>query len=366
MKTERKIRVAMISRPNLFQVIGGDSIQVKKTAEALMQLFPCEISLQPDIPINKTNFDLIHFFNVICPEDILGHLKKDHPPYAISTIYVDYREYDKYHRKDIVGTLSQFLSKNQIEYIKTFAKFLLKKEKVSSYKYFFSGHQSSIKRILSNAAILLPNSENEYKRLIRDFPIEKPYLVVPNAIDPKLFNAGRSNERNIVLCVGRIEGNKNQLNLIKAINGTPFKLVLIGAPAPNQKSYYQQCYKEAGENIQFIDFLPQEKLLEYYRKARVHVLPSWFETTGLSSLEAAAMGCNIVVGDRGDVRDYFGEFAEYCEPGDIQSIKSAIKNAWDKIPDPAFTTKIIQEYNWEKTAQKTWEAYQIILNKNAQ
>jgi len=38
-----------------------------------------------------------------------------------------------------------------------------------------------------------------------------------------------------VLCIARIEGIKNQLNLIKALNDTEFNVLLIGSHAPNQK-----------------------------------------------------------------------------------------------------------------------------------
>ncbi|MBK7308934.1 MAG: glycosyltransferase [Chitinophagaceae bacterium] len=57
--------------------------------------------------------------------------------------------------------------------------------------------------------------------------------------------------------------------------------------------------KEAAGNIVFAGRLTQTALANYYARARVHVLPSWFETCGLSSLEAAAMGCNIVITARG-------------------------------------------------------------------
>jgi hypothetical protein len=39
--------------------------------------------------------------------------------------------------------------------------------------------------------------------------------------------------RDCILCVARIEGRKSQLNLVKAVRNLPYKLVLIGKPAPN-------------------------------------------------------------------------------------------------------------------------------------
>lgn len=48
-------------------------------------------------------------------------------------------------------------------------------------------------------------------------------------------------------------------------------------------------------NIQYIESVENSKLYQLYKVCKVSVLPSWFETPGLVSLEAAAMGCNIVV-----------------------------------------------------------------------
>jgi glycosyltransferase involved in cell wall biosynthesis len=100
------------------------------------------------------------------------------------------------------------------------------------------------------------------------------------------------------------------------LNNSKYTLLLVGSPAPNQKSYYNECRRIAAENIFFYDHVPQEELISYYKRAKVHALPSWFETCGLSSLEAAAMGCNVMITDKGYTREYFGNDAFYCEPGD--------------------------------------------------
>lgn len=358
------LKIVMIARPNLFSVTGGDTIQVKETANALRQL-GVEVDIIVNGDVNYSRYDLLHFFNVITPEDILGHIRRTNKPFVVSTIYVNYREYDRYHRGGTIGYLSRFLSRDGIEYVKTTGKFLLKGEKVSTPLFFIKGHRRSIQYILTRASFLLPNSENEYRRLVADYGISKPYRVIPNAINPELFKPTHHLERNIVLCVARIEGQKNQLNVIRALNGAPYRVVFIGAAAPNQLDYYRQCLEEAADNITFIDFIPQAQLLQYYNAARVHVLASWFETTGLSNLEAGAMRCQLVAGDRGDVRDYLGNEAFYCEPGNLASIRSAVDKAWNAEESSALSEKIRQNYIWPKTAAATLNAYLSVLNFSA-
>lgn len=360
MSSKNNIRVALIARPNLFTVIGGDTIQVKETSEALRKVgVETEIVLEKEIDYYK--FDLLHFFNVITPEDIIAHVLKSPTPYVLSTIYVSYREYDKYHRKGLLGFISKILPRDTIEYLKTLAKYILRKEEVSTVKFFFIGHKRAIKKIIANAQLLLPNSNSEYRRLSRDYNISKNFKVIPNAIKKNLFVEDPKIERDIVLCVARIEGQKNQLNIIKALNNTKYSVYFIGSPAPNQIDYYKDCLAMAEKNIHFINFIPQTELVNYYNRAKVHILASWFETTGLSNLEAAAMGCNLVVGDRGDVRDYLGNEVFYCEPGDINSIKLSVDKAWNSSKNLSLQKKVLTDYVWEKTAEKTLEAYKFVL-----
>jgi glycosyltransferase involved in cell wall biosynthesis len=188
--------------------------------------------------------------------------------------------------------------------------------------------------------------------------------VVPNGLDSKTFNHSVTTKKHFdqqfinqfndaVICVGRIEARKNQLNLIKALSRTKYKLFLIGKKSVNQDSYFQECKRAAESNVKFIEFVPQDILALIYEKARVSVLPSWFETTGLVSLEALAMGCNVVVTAYGDTRDYFQGIAEFCDPASPESILDAIEVAYNKEL-PLFDAA---NFSWDYVARKTYEAY---------
>ena len=168
-------------------------------------------------------------------------------------------------------------------------------------------------------------------------------------------------DEHLILCVARIEGRKNQLNLIRALFNTSYRLILIGAGAPIKRIIMNNADKPPLRIFEFIDFLEQESLLDYYRKARVHVLPSWFETTGLSSLEAAAMGCNIVITRKGRYHEYFKDFAYYCDPESPDSIFQAIEQAASDSIRPGLAGLVRKQYIWEEAAKKTQEAYNEIL-----
>lgn len=357
------MRVLFISRSTLYESPGGDTVQILKTAEYLRKL-----NVEVEIGLCNQNFDyksydLVHFFNIIRPADIIYHLRKA-PKTVISTIYVDYTETEK----NTAGFFRYFLinafGSDRIEYLKAVAKHLLGKERIISKEYIYWGHKKSVKYILSNVSAVLPNSFSELNRL------DKAYKIPEKVLKFKIVNAIEVSSKDIVpnakykgaiICVGRVERRKNQLNLIRAMKNIEIPCYIIGKPSLNDLKYYEKCKAEAGENVFFIDHLPQNEIYGIMKAAAVHVLPSWFETTGLVSLEAAYLGCKIVITDKGDQKEYFEDYAFYCEPNKVDTIKNAILQAVQSPFNDGFKVKISSDYTWENTALQTKNVYLKVL-----
>lgn len=359
------MKVAFISRSTLFSGKGGDTIQLVKTAEYLRRHGVTVDIFKSSDRIDYGAYDILHGFNVIRPADLVKHFGRFKKAKVLSTIYVDYADFEKKARQGFAGKLFYGISPDCAEYIKTCARWIRNGERNFSLRYLFAGHRRSVQRLISLSDLLLPNSESEYRRLVGSYGIERPYAVIPNGIDPMVFKKEydiSNKQANLVICVARIDAIKNQLNLIRAVTGTGYELIVIGKPAPNHLGYYEQCKAEAGNNVRFVPELEQSELISYYLKAKVHAMPSWFETTGLSSLEAVAMGCNVVITPRGDTREYFGDHAFYCEPHDVGSISQAIEQAAQAGFDDAFRQQVYLHYTWQKTAETTLAAYHTLAD----
>jgi glycosyltransferase involved in cell wall biosynthesis len=358
------MRVALITRSTLFTARGGDTIQLLETNKHLNESgIRTEIILADKKP-DYNQYDLLHFFNITRPADILRHIERSSTPYVLSPIWIDYTEYDKFHRKGWTAPFFKFFPGNNNEYLKIIARGLAGKDIFPGISYLRKGQQKSIIAILKNCSALLTGSEEEYQVIKKKFGPVQLQINVPLGIDPLRFKPSETipKEKDLVICVARIEGIKNQLTLIKALNNSNYRLLLIGAAAPNQSSYYQACKKIAAGNISFIDHLPQEELLQYYQKAKVHVLPGWYENCGLASLEAAAMKCNIVSTMNGFTSSYLAEDAFYCDPASLSSIYAAVDKAAKKETTSVLSEKIRCSYTWQKTANQTAEAYKSILH----
>lgn len=358
------MRVAFITRSTLHTVPGGDTVQIMQTAKYLAGYgIDADICLTNE-KIDYRRYDLIHFTNIIRPSDILCHIEQTKTPFVLSPFLIDYSEYDRYYRKGMSGIILRQFSANMNEYAKTFGRWLNGRDVLQSKSYLWKGQRKSVREILRKAAMILPNSEAENKKLREVFEVDQDYSVVHFGVDPLVFHTDEkiAKDEKMVVCAARIEGIKNQLNLIKALNNTAYTLLLIGSPAPNQKNYYEKCRKIAAKNIIFQDRIPQHELLHFYKKAKVHALPSWFETCGLSSLEAAAMGCNVTITDKGYTREYFGDDAFYCEPGDPGSIYDQIERASMADCRTSLQRKVLCNYTWQKAAAITSEAYKKVIS----
>jgi hypothetical protein len=117
--------------------------------------------------------------------------------------------------------------------------------------------------------------------------------------------------------------------------------------------------------VTFLDSLPREELASAYAAAKVHALPGWFETPGLSTLEAAAAGCNIVTTDRGTAREYFGDLAWYCDPRLVESIRSAVLAAYQAPRADRLRELVRERYSWPRAAESTLEGYRLALALHA-
>lgn len=364
----------MVNRPDALTRPGGDTVQMLKTKEALEKLgVSVEIAIGPQTPDFYASFDLVHIFNVQTYNFSLAEArkaKKAGRPIVLSPIFWDFWDLQSV----VEGTA--YWSPKWGAVRKLFG-WNLTKALRKGYWFFYKSRQVyyKIKLLLKMADVLLPNSKAEMDLLRRQFHLGSGtvFEVVPNAVDTDLFNPYQDlslptklaelgiESGQYVLEVARIEPCKNQLALIEATEQLGLPLVLIGAEA--DKAYVRECKKAAdGYPVYFLGPIPHEQLPAYYYHAKVHALPSWRETPGLASLEAAAMGCNIVTTYIGSAREYFGNSAWYCDPFDQESIVTAVGKAYAGERSERLQKRVRELYSWYKAAQFTLLGYEKVIS----
>lgn len=334
---------------------------MRETARALRTLgLSVDEVFGPQAVERMREYDIVHLFNLQTPEFSHGEAvkaKEAGRKLALSTIYWDFGAELLTTQSRIWRRISGFLGHS--------VALRLAQRRVESVA---KADRAQMRSILENADIWLPNSHAEISHLQRLSSMRKPIQVVPNGIDAKRFDPFRrwdlpewAKERGIgsrdyVLVAARIDVHKNQVPFCLAMQGFHRPVVLIGKAA--DPALVEEC-EQAGA----IYAGPQsgDELVRAFAHAKVHALPSFRETPGLASLEAAAMGCAIVSTTEGSAEEYLRGEAHYCEPKSLTSMREEVEEAWKQGAPPHLSSRIRDEYTWDAAAQKTLEAYERIL-----
>ena len=372
------MKVLMQSRKNFFELRGGDTVQLEKTKMELEKL-GVEVDFSLDFEPDLSSYDLVHLSNVTRIQETYLHVKnakKQGKPIVLSTIYWPMDEFERLGQVGIRKFINSHVKIDTEEKIKAIARYLKDKNSRNdaTRNLWKIGYTKMQKYVVDNVDYFLPNSEMEMDEFCKSFGVEKDrYKVIPNAIDADIARKQDEVEipkefekyRNAIICVGRIEPRKNQLSLVKALDKSNYKLILVGAVSDNQKGYFNEIKEimDRNPNFYYIPKIENSKLYQLYKVCKVSTLPSWLDTPGLVSLEAAAMGCNLAISSKGSTTEYFINMAEYCLPDDINGIRSAIDRAYAKPQNDKLKNRIFENYTWEIAGQKTLEAYKTILDE---
>jgi glycosyltransferase involved in cell wall biosynthesis len=231
---------------------------------------------------------------------------------------------------------------------------------------------NEINHFLRIADHILPNSRKECAQLSNFFNISYDrFTPIVNGVDkiffelenPFLFKKTFNLSAPFVLCMGNIEARKNQLLLIAALAGTGLHLVLAGQE--REMEYAEKCRAQADATVHFVGELEHGSSLQRsaYAAAELLCLPSTLETPGLAALEAAATGCRLALTREGCTEEYFGTFATYCDPENVESIRLAIQIAMAKPRSATLPNFIRENYTWTRAAEQIISVYRSILNK---
>lgn len=316
---EIKLKIAATTHRNALGVLGGGEVQLFESVRALYEK---GVSCLVGIGTIPGEGELTHVYSLHV-EEINDNLISQGRPYVLSPIYWD--------RAELAWVAPRLIS--AVARAETLADireaYSSIKSQVEVQKAGFVTELSEAQRALvRGAAVILPNALCEAEKLQHSMGEDLPTVkVIPNAISPATTMQPFDGlpESPFILCVGRVEANKNQLSLILACRMLSMPVVLIGNQPDPQ--YVNLCQRVGGPDCFFLGSKSRSEVVFAMRAAAAHCLPSFGETPGLVNLEAALQGCPIVCSNRGAEREYFADSAHYCDPLDLESIAQGIQLA---------------------------------------
>lgn len=383
------IKIIFFVRNDFYSQFGGDTVQVEKTRQFLLQKFNLDIKIICDngnVNIDE-DFDILHVWGINASpflDKILENAKKNKKKIILSSIYwdVSHSLFLKYFIGPVLNNnLFPFLEKcNKLfEYLIMIpvAAIVPKYRKKTCYicgsKKFKKYRRSSI----SASDYIIPNSDEEGELLCKDIgldykKIENKFIPIPNAVDVSKLNFECTEKilpelNNFVIEAAGIEPLKNQLSIVKALmNKKDIPIVFAGA-VRNEK-YYNEIKKLAEKrgNVYFTGKIDEKQLFDLYKRAHVHVLASFRESPGLSTLEALICGSQIVVSNEKFCPIKYYKFDKYgfvCNPYDVNSIRNSILNAYNNPKDISLPDDYIKFFSYENAANMTYNVYERVLGE---
>jgi glycosyltransferase involved in cell wall biosynthesis len=349
-----EIAVLFAVRGDLTAWPGGDTVQIEGTAGALRNR-GVHVTVTSSTRIDPAGFDCVHLWHLERVHENFVHLRRAVAagvPVVLSPIYWP----PGGRPRPGEGRLRSW--REEVKNIVRLFTAGTGDERRAVSAAVRHGWAACRQEIVEQAAVLLPNSQAEAGILAEEFPGQRLIRVVPNAVDVTRCLAARSNGRRAgVLCVGHFDPRKNQHGLVEALRGTDIHVTFVGEGRRRHRAYYRRCRRRAAGRHRFLGVRPAETVRSLLGAARVHVCPSRFETPGLVNLEAAVLGCAIVVPDCPPVREYFGAAAHYFRPHDRESLRQAVTAALASAPDPELAARLAARCTWEHAAARTHEAY---------
>ena len=210
-------------------------------------------------------------------------------------------------------------------------------------------------------------------------------LFLPNGVDVALFEPKPSDHPTIrpsdhptILCVARIDRQKNQMALVEALARDPRLAVRLVGPA-TEPDYLEALRARAAElgaadRLSVAGALPpgSPELAAEYRAADVFALPSRHEPFGIVVLEAWAAGLPVVasnVGGLGRLCAAHPGAALVFDPADPSALSAALSRV---LADPALAASLAaagraaaRDYDWTALAARLSDFYATLPGRPA-
>ena len=202
----------------------------------------------------------------------------------------------------------------------------------------------------------------------------KHVMYLPNGVDTALFEKAREardcSSSLAVLCVARIDRQKNQMMLVEWLSRHPGASVRLVGPVtqPDYRAEIERRAEELGVagRVSFSGALKpgSEELVSEYAKADVFVLPSRHEPFGIVVLEAWAAGLPVVASDVGGLGRLCAAHpgaALAFTPGDMESMDGALRRVAAEPELRASLSKAGRKaaagYDWSVLADRLVDFY---------
>lgn len=203
---------------------------------------------------------------------------------------------------------------------------------------------------------------------------EERIKVIPNGVDLSRFHPMNIDKiPNSILYVGRLDKRKGIDFLVKTIplikkEIPEIKLFIVGKGKLRKPLEKFIHFHHLESNIQFLGFIPDRELPQWYNKAEITVIPSVFEGFGITAIESMACGTPVIATKVDGLKDVIddGKTGFLIAPSNKEELSNTIirilKN--EKLRDKIIKNgkkEILDRFKWNKIIGEILGIYQTVI-----
>ncbi len=236
----------------------------------------------------------------------------------------------------------------------------------TAYPFYVKAESKAVK---SNRLTVV--SESLHQEFGRHYNVSSS--VVHNGVDPSLFKPSKKTKKeNMILFTGRLSRGKGLFDLIRVaellIKTHCNTRISIAGEGPLKNALIRKLKRRKLSNTKIIPYLSHNKLADVYQRAKVFILPTYYEGMSTSVLEA--MACKLPVvstripGMPELVEDGINGYL--LSTGNIEGFYSRIVELLDNEEKQrqfgeAGRRKVISKFLWPHVADLITAQYNLLL-----
>lgn len=198
--------------------------------------------------------------------------------------------------------------------------------------------------------------------------------VIPNMVSNEFklqCNEKLSDEFKFI-SIGRLDEGKNHILLLKAFNSTfkgnpKVKLDIVGEGLLKDKLKEYIEANSLEDQVRLLGSKTRKETARLLNKSQVFVLPSLYETFGVTYIEALACGKPIIGTRNGGaesiIKEYNGILVDNNDEEALYKSLVKIYKEYDSFKEEEISRKALKEYSEESVCESLLETYEKVIKK---
>jgi glycosyltransferase involved in cell wall biosynthesis len=240
------------------------------------------------------------------------------------------------------------------------------------------GYERALGRAVDRVVV---QCQDEVRELVRLGVPRAQLSLVPAGVNSERFSPDgpsvpRDPDQPRLLTVGRLVERKGFGDVIQALRYVPgAEVVVVGGPPADQLKADPQARRlreladryQVGDRVKLVGAVPAADMPRWYRSADMLVAAPWYESFGLTPLEAMACGVPVIGSAVGGLNDTVvdGLTGDLVPARDPRALGGALRRLLnDKVRRFAYATAALdrarQAYSWKRAASQLSAVYAAV------